>query len=133
MLSLDPEWVISIGLAAFLGIVFLQSGLDKILDFSGNLEFISQMFANAPVRVPVAPLLVCVTVAEVIAGGLSAAGALALLLGAGPVLAYWGAVFSGISLLMVLFGQRLSKAYADAAVLAPYVLVTCLAVYMLGG
>ena len=71
--------------------------------------------------------------AEVIAGGLSAAGALALLLGAGPVLAYWGAVFSGISLLMVLFGQRLSKAYADAAVIAPYFLVTCLAVYMLGG
>ncbi|MDE0884571.1 MAG: DoxX family protein [Myxococcota bacterium] len=132
MLSLDPEWVISIGLAAFLGIVFLQSGLDKILDFSGNLEFISQMFANAPVRVPVAPLLVCVTVTEVIAGGLSAAGALGLLLGAGPVLAYWGAVFSGISLLMVLFGQRLSKAYADAAVIAPYFLVTCLAVYMLG-
>ena len=41
-------------------------------------------------------------------------------------------MFSGISLLMVLFGQRLSKAYADAAVIAPYFLVTCLAVYMLG-
>jgi len=132
MVSLDPEWLISIGLAAFLGIVFLQSGLDKILDFSGNLAFISEMFANAPVSVPVAPLLMCVTVAEVIAGALSSAGAVTLLFGGGPGLAYWGAVFSGISLLMVLFGQRLSKAYADAAVIAPYFLVTCLAVYMLG-
>jgi hypothetical protein len=37
-----------------------------------------------------------------------------------------------VSLLMVLSGQRLAKAYADAAVIAPYFLVSCLGIYLLG-
>jgi hypothetical protein len=47
-------------------------------------------------------------------------------------LAYWGAILSCVSLLMVLSGQRLAKAYADAAVIAPYFLVSCLGIYLLG-
>ncbi len=132
MLSLDPEWLISVGVAAFLAIVFLQSGLDKVFDFSGNLAFIGDMFANAPVRVPVAPLLVCVTVFETAAGLLSGIGALVLVFGGNGTLAYWGAILAAISLLMVLSGQRLSKAYGDAAVIAPYFLVCCLGIHVLG-
>ena len=48
MFSLDPEFLISLAVAAFLAIVFLQSGLDKAFDFSGNLAFLSEMFENAP-------------------------------------------------------------------------------------
>ena len=36
MLSLEPQFLLSLGVALFLAIVFLQSGLDKIFDFSGN-------------------------------------------------------------------------------------------------
>ena len=133
MFSLDPEFLISLAVAAFLAIVFLQSGLDKAFDFSGNLAFLSEMFENAPIKVPVAPLLVCVTVFEVAAGLLSGLGFLALLFAGSPGLAFWGAVLSCASLLMVLSGQRLAKAYADAAVIAPYFLVSCLGIYVLGG
>jgi hypothetical protein len=127
-----PEFLISLGVAVFLGIVFLQSGLDKAFDFSGNVAYLSELFANAPFSMPVAPLLVCLTVFELAAGAFSAAGAVALFLTGSSTLAYWGAVLSGASLLMVLLGQRLAKAYADAAVVAPYFLVSCLGVYLLG-
>jgi hypothetical protein len=33
---------------------------------------------------------------------------------------------------MVLFGQRMAKAYGDAAVIAPYFLVACLGIWALG-
>ncbi|MAI78077.1 MAG: DoxX family protein [Deltaproteobacteria bacterium] len=129
---LDPEFVLSFGVAAFLAIVFLQSGLDKVFDFSGNLEFISGMFANAPVPVPVLPLLIVVTIFEVAAGALSAVGAVVIFFSGDSLLAYWGAILSAVSLLMVLSGQRLARAYADAAVIAPYFLVSCLGIYILG-
>jgi hypothetical protein len=131
MIPVNPEFVLSLGIAVFLAIVFLQSGLDKIFDFSGNVAYITELFASAPVPVPVAPLLACLALFETAAGVLSASGALAIAFTGSTTLAYWGAILSGISLLMVLFGQRLAKAYADAAVIGPYFLVACLGIHIL--
>lgn len=132
MISLDPDFLLSLGVALFLAIVFLQSGLDKVFDFSGNVAYLTELFANAPVSVPVAPLLACLALFETAAGALSAVGAGAIVFTGSTTLAYWGAILSGVSLLMVLFGQRLAKAYADAAVIAPYFLVSCLGIHLLG-
>ena len=131
MIPVNPEFVLSLGIAAFLAIVFLQSGLDKLFDFSGNVAYLTELFASAPVTAPVAPLLACLALVETAAGVLSAFGALAIVFTGSTALAYWGAILSGISLLMVLFGQRLAKAYADAAVIAPYFLVACLGIHIL--
>jgi hypothetical protein len=132
MFSLDAEFLIALAVSIYLTIVFLQSGLDKAFDFSGNLAFLSEMFESAPIKLPVAPLLACVTLFEVAAGVLSGLGALSMVFVGSTTLAYWGAILSCVSLLMVLSGQRLAKAYADAAVIAPYFLVSCLGIYLLG-
>ena len=68
MFSLDAEFLIALAVSIYLTIVFLQSGLDKAFDFSGNLAFLSEMFESAPIKLPVAPLLACVTLFEVAAG-----------------------------------------------------------------
>ncbi len=132
MISLEPEFLLSVGVTLFLAIVFLQSGLEKFFDFSGNVAYLTELFAGAPVSLPVAPLLACLAFFETAAGALSAAGAVVLIFTGGTTLAYWGAILAGASLLMVLFGQRLSKAYGDAAVIAPYFLVSCLGIHLLG-
>jgi hypothetical protein len=119
-------------IALFLAIVFLQSGLDKVFDWKGNLAYLGQLFAKSPLRGPVAPLLAVVTLAEVAAGALSAAGAIGILFFETSVLAAWGALVAAVALLMVLFGQRMAKAYGDAAVIAPYFLVACLGIWVLG-
>jgi uncharacterized membrane protein YphA (DoxX/SURF4 family) len=124
--------VIGIAVALFLAIVFLQSGLDKVLDWKGNLAYLGQLFANSPLAGPVAPLLAVVTLVEVAAGALSAIGVIGIVFFESSLLAAWGALVAAASLLMVLFGQRLAKAYADAAVIAPYFLVACLGIYVLG-
>lgn len=129
---LDPDFVIEVALASFLAIVFLQSGLDKATDFSGNRAYLEELFRDSPLGGPVGPLLLCVTFFEVAAGALSALGVVFLLFGGSATPAYFGAILATIALLMVLFGQRLAKAYADAAVIAPYFLVSCFAIYILG-
>jgi uncharacterized membrane protein YphA (DoxX/SURF4 family) len=126
------ESLIGLGVALFLSIVFLQSGLDKVFDWKGNLEYLSQLFAKSPLAGPVAPLLAVVTAAEVAAGALSALGVIGILFFESSLLAAWGAAVAALSLLMVLFGQRMAKAYADAAVIAPYFLVACLGIWVLG-
>ena len=124
--------LIRIGVATFLAIVFLQSGIDKIVDWKGNLEFLTQHFANSPLAGTVAPLLVVVTIVEVAAGAFSGAGVLEIVFFRSSLLAAWGALLAAVSLLMILFGQRLAKAYADAAVIVPYFLLACLGIWILG-
>ena len=122
--------LIGIAVALFLAIVFLQSGLDKALDWKGNLAYLGQLFAKSPLAGPVAPLLAVVALAETAAGALSAAGVIGIVFFESMWLAAWGALIAAASLLMVLFGQRMAKAYGDAAVIAPYFLVSCLGIWI---
>lgn len=124
--------VVRLCMAAFLAILFLQSGLDKIVDRQGNVEWLTGHFANSPLASQVVPMLSVITVIEVSAGVLSALGFLALLLTGSATLASWGALVSLVALLMLFFGQRMAKDYAGAAILVPYFLVSLAALWVMG-
>ncbi len=61
-----------------------------------------------------------IAILETIAGVLAAIGALIVLFGGGPTLALWGLVFSSVSLLCLLFGNRMAQEYGGAVVIASY-------------
>ncbi|RKH37872.1 DoxX family protein [Corallococcus sicarius] len=124
-------WLPQLLCAAFLAILFLQSGLDKVVDWKGNLGWLTGHFAKSPLKGVVAPMLAVITLLELAAGALSAAGVVALLLNGNPLLGYLGAVLSAVSLLGLFFGQRMAKEYAGAAVLVPYFVVALAGVYLL--
>lgn len=123
-------WAAQTLTAAFLAVLFLQSGLDKIFDRSGNLEWLKGHFAKSPLADFVPFLLSTVTVVELAAGAFSALGALWLFFGGGDGPALIGAMLSGLALLMLFFGQRLAKDYAGAAVLVPYFLLALAGMYL---
>src|SRR5207302_11225575 len=54
--------------------LFLQSGIDKVVDRRGNLEFLQGHFAKSPLSGMVPLLVTLITILEVLAGGLSAIG-----------------------------------------------------------
>src|SRR5262249_12426194 len=110
--------------SAFLAILFLQSGVDKILDRQGNLAWLKSTFAESPLAGFVPPLFTIITIVEVSAGVLSGIGFLVLIFVHNPVIAFYGAVVAAIAILCLFFGQRMAKEYAGAAVLVPYFLVT---------
>jgi hypothetical protein len=130
-LGLDGQGLTLVFIAAFLAILFLQSGLDKVLDYSGNLGWLREHFAQSPLKGTVPLLLPVLTLFETAAGLFSAFGAVQLLLGSGYTWIWWGFILSATSLVMLFFGQRLAKDYAGAAALVPYFLVVIAGLYLL--
>ncbi|MBA3962415.1 MAG: DoxX family protein [Chthoniobacterales bacterium] len=118
--------------AAFFAILFLQSGVDKILDRRGNLDWLTGHFAKSPLAGIVPLLLGVLTAVELAAGILSALGFFLLLVRRDSSVAFYGAVVSGIALLALFFGQRMAKEYPGAASLAPYLLIALFAILALG-
>jgi diacylglycerol kinase len=117
--------------SAFLAILFLQSGIDKIVDRSGNFEWLKGHFAKSPLAGIVPALLIGITILEIGAGALSAVGCVLVILVKNSTIAFYGAILSAAAITALFFGQRIAKDYAGAAVLVPYFLLTLVAIYLL--
>ena len=126
-----PLYLAQLLVSLFLAILFLQSGIDKIVDRQGNLSWLSGHFAKSPLAGMVPLLFTILTIVEVSAGLLSGIGFLMLLFAHNPTVAFYGAVVSAIAILCLFLGQRMAKEYAGAAVLVPYFLVMLVAIYLL--
>ena len=123
-------YVMQILASAFLAILFLQSGIDKLVDRRGNLEWLKGHFAKSPLAGIVPALVICVTILEAAAGALSAVGCALIILSNDSTIAFYGAVLSAAAIIALFFGQRVAKDYAGAAVLVPYFLLTLIAIYL---
>jgi len=124
-------YVMQILVSAFLAILFLQSGIDKVIDRRGNFEWLKGHFAKSPLAGVVPALLICITILEAAAGMLSAVGCAVIILLNDSTIAYYGAILSAVAITALFFGQRVAKEYAGAAVLVPYFLLTLVAIYLL--
>src|SRR5512133_2965994 len=127
----EAIYLMQIFASAFLAILFLQSGIDKIVDRGGNLERLKGHFAKSPLAGIVPALLICITILEVGAGALSAVGCVFVILVKDSRIAFFGAILSAAAITALFFGQRMAKEYAGAAVLVPYFLLALVAIYLL--
>jgi hypothetical protein len=127
----DAIYFLQILVSAFLAILFLQSGIDKIVDRRGNLEWLKGHFAKSPLAGIVPAMMTVITILEVTAGALSAIGCVVIIFSRSSTVAFYGAVISATAILALFFGQRMAKDYAGAAVLVPYFLLALSAIYLL--
>ena len=128
-LAADPGFIVFARFAviAFFAIVFLQSGLNKVFDSEGNLGFMREHFQGAPLLANNAGALFwSLTVLELLAGVFCGLGLITFSFVSGGFFARWGLRFATLALLSLLFGQRLAKDYAGAAVVAGYFAVALL-------
>ncbi len=117
--------------SAFLAILFLQSGIDKVVDRRGNLEWLTAHFAKSLLAGIVPLMVTAITILEIAAGALSAIGCVVLIFLRDSTIAFYGAVISAIAIVALFFGQRMAKDYPGAAVLVPYFLLALAAIYLL--
>ena len=110
----------------FLSIALLQSGLDKIIDRKGNLEWLSGHFSNSPLRGLVPLLLNVVTVLEIFAGSCTLIGSFVNLVNGNNMLLTVGLLVAALNFLALFFGQRIAKDYEGAAVLVNYFILNVL-------
>jgi hypothetical protein len=121
----------SILLLAFLAITFIQSSYDKLFYWKDNLDWLKGHFAKTQLKNLVRLALLNILVLELISGILCIVGAIELFISKGRTFGLYGAVFSSITLLMLLFGQRLAKDYDGARTIVIYFIPAVMAVLLL--
>ena len=117
---LDPWISAQILTSAMIAICLLQSGIDKVVDFKGNLAWLTGHFAKTPMRGQVAPMLAVITLLECAVGVLCAVGLMQIALSGDTKTALYGAELAALNIVMLFFGQRMAKDYAGAATLVSY-------------
>ena len=121
----------SILLLVFLAITFIQSSYDKLFYWKDNLDWLKGHFAKTQLKNLVPLALAHILVLELISGILCVVGVIELLVSNGRTFGLYGAVFSSITLLMLLFGQRLAKDYDGARTIVIYFIPAVMAVLLL--
>ena len=124
--------VASILVLAFLAVTFIQSGYDKVMDWKGNVAWLKEHFAQTRLNNQVPLALFHILVLELISGILCVVGGIQLLMNSGRTFGLYGGIFSCITLIMLLFGQRLAKDYDGARTIVIYFIPAVMVVYWLG-
>ncbi|QWX83648.1 DoxX family protein [Cellulophaga sp. HaHaR_3_176] len=120
-------------LLVFLIITFLQSGIDKIIDWTGNISWLKEHFSKTAFKNNV-PLLVGIILITEMAAALFCIGGVYQIIAYGTIeFAFYGALISCIALLMLLFGQRVAKDYEGAKTIAIYFVPAIFLVFLLQG
>ena len=118
--------IVQILAVSFLAILFLQSGLDKVVNKKGNLDWLSSHFANSPFKNFVPVLFITITVVELLSGILNLLGVVFLLFEGSLILALYGTILASVALIMLFLGQRIAKDYVGAQSLVSYFILTIL-------
>jgi len=116
--------------ALLVAVLFIQSGLDKVFDWKGNLEWLTGHFSKTFLRGTVPPMLATITVMELATGFLSVAGIIYFLFAGSTVLIFYASILGAASIAALFFGQRVAKDYAGAAVLIPYFILLIILMYL---
>jgi len=117
---------------AFLAILFIQSGLDKVFNYKGNLEWLIGHFKNSPLKNLVGLMMPAITLLEVAAGLMCAVGIYFLIADGTVEIGILGAQLSALSIIALFFGQRLAQDYEGAATLTTYFIISIMTIYLLG-
>ena len=115
-----PEKIAFLFVLTFFLIVFIQSGLDKVYDYKGNLSFLNTLLGGFFSSSLITLALVSVTILELTSGLLCLLGILDVVFNDSSLTGLIGLIVGSFALLVLLFGQRVSKNYDGAKTIAVY-------------
>lgn len=121
----------SILVLLFLAVTFVQSAYDKVFAWKGNVEWLKGHFAQTVLKNNVPLALFIILVLELITGVFTLVGCVELWVNGGKTWGLYGAIFSSVTLIFLLLGQRLAKDYDGARTIAIYFVPSVLAVWWL--
>ena len=124
----DPLVLCQILIAIFISIAFIQSGIDKILDRKGNLEFFKFHFANSFLKNFTPFLLTTLTIFELVGGFTLLYGIYFAFVHRTTLWIFYGFVMIALTIIFLFAGQRIVKDYLGAADLVPYFILIMLGI-----
>jgi protein-S-isoprenylcysteine O-methyltransferase Ste14 len=121
----------SVLVLVFLAVTFIMSAHDKLFHWNDNMAWMKPHFEKTILKNHV-PLAIGILVFfEILASVLCFVGIVELYINGGRMFGFYGAVYSCITLLFMLFGQRLAKDFDGARTIAIYFVVAVLGVFWL--
>tara|TARA_B100000767_G_scaffold269871_1_gene292482 strand:+ start:1217 stop:1603 length:387 start_codon:yes stop_codon:yes gene_type:complete len=123
-----PEKIEFLFVLIFFLVVFLQSGLDKVFDYKGNLSFLNDLLGVYFSRPLIQLALISVTILELISGTLCLIGVFDYIFNDSIFIGLIGLIIGNIALLVLLFGQRVSKNYDGAKTIAIYFILAIIGI-----
>ena len=123
-----PMELCQIFIAIFLFIAFFQSGLDKIIDRKGNLDFLKAHFSDSPLIKIIPIMLLILTFLEIIGSLMLGYGVYYAFVNRSTLWIFYGFVVIAITIIMLFAGQRIAKDYLGAADLVPYFILIMLGI-----
>ncbi|HRP89993.1 MAG TPA: hypothetical protein PKX92_08135 [Edaphocola sp.] len=130
-MNIHFEFFAEVFILLMLAVAFIQSGLDKIIDWKGNFDFMKQHFAKSPFKNMVKINLGIVLVMELLSGVLALMGLVFLLVNGNPGVAKLAAILSVLTFGALFTGQRLAKDYAGAQTIVIYLMPTFFLLWLL--
>ncbi len=120
MSLLQLQLFYTIGLLIF-AIVWLQSGISKLIDFKGELAYFKQQFKSTwGIKHMIKESLILITLLEIGSGLLQIAA-----------IYYWASLASLLTLFALITGQRMAKDYAGAQGIMVYITAALAFLYIL--
>ena len=115
-------------IAIFLFIAFFQSGLDKVIDRKGNLDFLKAHFSDTPLIKIIPIMLLILTFLEIIGSLMLGYGVYYAFVNRSTLWIFYGFVVIAITIIILFAGQRIAKDYLGAADLVPYFILIMLGI-----
>ncbi len=123
-----PEKITFILVLAFFSIVFIQSGVDKVFDYKGNLSFLNDLLRGFFSRPLITFALISVAILELTSGILCLIGIFDAIFNPSYFIGKLGLIIGSLALLVLLFGQRVAKNYEGAKTIAIYFILAMLGI-----
>ena len=120
ILNFNAIEIVQILSSIFFAIVFFQSGIDKVIDRKGNINFFENHFKNTLFHKIYAQALTALMLLELIAASLCAYGFIYSIVYKNTDFIFYGLLVTSFILLSLLLGQRIAKDYVGAADIAIY-------------
>ncbi len=124
--------IASLLILMFLAVTFIQSGYDKVTEWRTNIDWLKGHFSKTILKNNVPQALVIIFILELLSGIFCVVGSIQILVDGSRISGFYGAIFSCITLIILLFGQRIAKDYDGARTIAIYFIPAVMAVYWLG-
>ncbi len=131
LFEISTKYATELLVLGFIVVTFLQSGIDKITDWQGNVSYIKSVFEKTFLHRTTTFLLVVVTIGEMVAGILAIIGIVKIYTIENKFFGLLATIVAAKVLLALLLGQRVAKNYAGAMTIAVYFGVTLFGVYIL--
>ena len=123
-----PEELALLFIAFFFGILFMQSGLDKVFNFNDNLTFLKTHFQKTIFSNQTRMLFVLLTILELVTGFLFCVGIVGVCVFGFSIQLmntfFLGMILASFTICCLFLGQRIANDYVGAANLTIYFLVS---------